>query len=205
MPTSNILTVFPLEIFDHIFSLLSKSRPDIGACRLTCRVFHLLSSPYLVPSVVVANNLDVLYRTHHIIQHPYFSRHVTELVYVQGRYEPDDEAKYDSAFEDMDWEDMDEEDKLLWQDLSRYSDYPCKRFRGFEKSGFNHRSLLDFPDFHDYIAAIRTNMLEELLNKLPSLRHIILTNFRSGRAKGLTRSTHEWETDEDSDLYWGPA
>ena len=152
--------------------------------------------------MVLATKLDVLHKSHHIIEHPYFSRHVRELIYVEGHYEPDDDDKYNSAFQDVDCEQMEDEDKLLWQDLSRYSDYPHRgpeRFRGADKSVFDHHSLL-YPDFEDYITAIRTNMLEKLLNTLTKLRHVILTDFRSGQVEGLTGSTLESETYEEIDI-----
>ena len=97
MATCNILEVFPVEIFEHVFSLLSKSRSDIGACRLICRDFHLISSPYLLPSVILADNLDAIHKMQQIIEHPYFSRHVTELIYVPDHYDHEDEYRYETA------------------------------------------------------------------------------------------------------------
>ena len=181
MANTNTLNVLPVEMLDHIFSLLSKSRSDISSCRLTCRAFYWISSPYLLPSVVLADNLSVVHKTLQVMEHSYFHRHVTELIYIPHHYDFDDEYKYDTTFEEMDWEHMKDDDKLLWQDLARYSDY---RGNGPEMIQTVNKSVFDRywfspADFDDYIDAIRSNMLEKLLKTLPSLRSIVLTDFHS--------------------------
>ena len=211
MATSNILEVFPVEIFEHVFSLLSKSRSDIGACRLTCRDFHLISSPYLLPSVVLADNLDAVHKTQQIIEHPYFSRHVTELIYVPDHYDHEDEYRYETALRKMDcqqyWKN---EDWLLWQDLSRYSDYRGngwkrpERCRCWDGSAFD-RQFLRTPDFEDYIRAIRMNMLDKMLKTLPSLRKLIVTDFPSVCSEGLIGSTCKMDTHAKPELSWRSA
>ena len=208
MATSNILKVFPVEIFEHVFSLLSKSRSDIGACRLTCRDFHLISSPYLLPSVVLADNLDAIHKTQQIIEHPYFSRHVTELIYVPDHYDHEDDHRYETALKKMDCQQ--DEDKLLWQDLTRYSDYRGKGWKGpercrcFDESAFDRHSLRT-PDFQDYIRAIRMNMLEKLLKTLPKLRNVTLTDFSSVCREGLIGSTRKVDAHAKTDWFWRSA
>ena len=152
---------------------------------------------------MLANKLDVLHLSLRIIEHPLFSQYVEELILVEDHYEPADEDKYVSAFHDADWEKMEEEDKVLWQNMSRYSDYlheGPERFRGVNKTMFGHFRLL-WPDFGDYIMSIRTNMLEELLNTLPKLRRVVLTDFRSARVAGLTGSTLNSESYDKLDPF----
>ena len=97
MPSAEILDKLHNETLDHIFSFLSGSQWHISACRQTCRIFHLLSSPYLLPSIVIASRLQTLHKSHQICQHPYFSRHVTQMVFVDDRWY--DYELYDHAVE----------------------------------------------------------------------------------------------------------
>lgn len=195
MANRNILNFLPAETLDQIFSLLSSSRPDVSACRLTCRAFHAISSPHLLPSVVLADNLDVLHKAQQIIEHPYFSRLVRELIYVPSHRDVVGEYKYDMAFERMDWERMKDGDKLLWQDLAKFSDYCGKgpeMVPYIDKSTFD-RYWFSTPDFDDYIYSIRVNMLKELLRTLPKLRNIIMTDFRSIYTEGLVGRKHKMQ------------
>lgn len=89
----SLIGTLPNEIWDRIFSLLT-SRKDVSACRLTCRSFKDLGSPYLITTVCFALRMDTLNKLYDIIEHPFFREYVTELVY--------DTSEYDSRCEDMD-------------------------------------------------------------------------------------------------------
>ena len=206
MAANNILNVFPVEILEHVLSLLSDSRSDISSCRLTCRAFYWISSPYLLPSVVLADNLGVLHKAHQIIQHQFFRRHVKELIYVPDHYDDDDDDKYETTLEEMDWEHMIDQDKLLWQDLARYSEYRGQGPENLQsgKSIFKSRYFSP-PDFRDYSRAIRMNLLEELLKTLPNLHNIVLTDFSSVRRGGLIGSTRKMDPHEQTNLFTNSA
>ena len=68
------------ELFDRIFSFLSEDKQAIGACRLACRLFKDLSSPYLIARVVFARRLKTIARLNEIVEHDYFHKYVTELI-----------------------------------------------------------------------------------------------------------------------------
>ena len=160
--------------------------------------------------MILADNLDAIHKTQQIIEYPYFSRHVTELIYVPDHYDHEDDHRYGTALRTMDCQHLQDEDKLLWQDLSRYSDYRgqgWKRPEGcrcFDESGFD-RQFLRTPDFQDYIRAIRMNMLEKLLETLPSLRKVIVTDFSSVCREGLIGCTRKMDTHGKPDLFWRSA
>ncbi|KAL1581975.1 hypothetical protein WHR41_09334 [Cladosporium halotolerans] len=89
------------ELLAHVMSYLSASCPgDIASCRLVNRAFNEHSSPYLIPRVLFARRLDVLSRLCQIMTHPYFSLHVTELVYDGSAYSEATALDLDQYVED---------------------------------------------------------------------------------------------------------
>lgn len=92
------IPALPNEIWDRIFALLT-SRKDVGACRLACRSFKELSSPYFLTRVCFALRMDTLNKLYDVMEHPYFRHYVTELVYDSSRYDPrfEDPGEYEAA------------------------------------------------------------------------------------------------------------
>ena len=86
---ASLVVDLPPELLSRIFSYLGSQRLDIAHCRLVCHSFHELSSPFLITRVAVAKRLKELTRLHEVLEHPYFSRHVRELVYDASRYDKD--------------------------------------------------------------------------------------------------------------------
>ena len=87
------------RIFDHAFAGRS---PDVASCRLACQELHILASPYLINSVVIAERLDALRKVREIMLHPYFSQHVTHLIWDASYYSDEVANQYDAyqtAFE----------------------------------------------------------------------------------------------------------
>lgn len=79
--------------------------PDVAKCRLACQALHTLCSPYLIRTVVVAEPLNSLRKLREVLLHPYFSQHVTTLIWDASYYEADiatDYNKYEYAFERSD-------------------------------------------------------------------------------------------------------
>ena len=72
----------PPELLIRVFDFLSYDRPhvDIANSRLVSKRFHALSSPFLITTAVIANRLDTLQKLRELLEHPYFSKHVTRLV-----------------------------------------------------------------------------------------------------------------------------
>ena len=79
----------PEELLTRVFDFLSCDRPhvDIANSRLVSRRFHALSSPFLVTTVVIAHRYNTLQKLREVLDHPYFSKHVTRLVWDASCYE----------------------------------------------------------------------------------------------------------------------
>lgn len=81
--TAHVLEL-PPELLDNIFCRLPPR--DVASCRLACSAFTKLASPYLITRVVYARRLDTIRHLREVLEHPYFSKQVTELVYDASRY-----------------------------------------------------------------------------------------------------------------------
>lgn len=78
----------PPELLTRVFAYLGAvERSDVSAARLVCRSFHQLSSPFLITTVTFAKRLDTVKRLREVLEHPYFSKHVTTLIWDASRYE----------------------------------------------------------------------------------------------------------------------
>lgn len=84
---NSIVDVLPPELLSRVFDFLSDERKNISACRLVCSAFKTLSSPFLITRIVFASRFDTITRLLEVVQHPYFRRYVTELVYDASRYD----------------------------------------------------------------------------------------------------------------------
>ena len=81
--------VLPRELCEQILELLSAERSRaIPACRLVCKKWRQLSSPYLIRTAVVAEGPRALEKLREIQRHPYFSKHVTHLLWDASYYDP---------------------------------------------------------------------------------------------------------------------
>jgi hypothetical protein len=78
----------PEELLTRVFEFLSYDRPhiDITNSRLVSKRLHALSSPFLINTAVIANRLDTLAKLRELLDHPYFSKHVTRLVWDASPY-----------------------------------------------------------------------------------------------------------------------
>jgi hypothetical protein len=78
----------PEELLTRAFDFLFCDRPhlDIASSRLVSKRFQALSSPFLINTAVIANRLDTLAKLRELLDHPYFSKHVTRLVWDAGKY-----------------------------------------------------------------------------------------------------------------------
>jgi hypothetical protein len=83
-PFSNL----PPELSTVIFDLATVNcRPNAANCRLVCQDFHVLSSPFLIRTIVIAERFDALRKAREVLLHPYFSKHVTHLLWDASHYE----------------------------------------------------------------------------------------------------------------------
>lgn len=129
---------------------------------------------------------------------------MTELIFAEDHYEPDDEEKYEMAFQNADWDRMEEWDRVLWRDLTRYSDSAHQGpeiLQHIHKTTVDHGSL-DWSDFSHFITEIRMNILEQLLKRLPKLRDAVLMNYCSAWAERLIGGTLEPETHDYTPIGW---
>lgn len=87
------------QTLEYVFA--GRSR-HAGSCRLVCQSLHNLSSPYLLRTVVVAQRLDALRKLREVVDHPYFSKHVTTLIWDASYYDAGRATEYNDyqlAFE----------------------------------------------------------------------------------------------------------
>ncbi|KAK6443075.1 hypothetical protein LTR95_000592 [Oleoguttula sp. CCFEE 5521] len=83
MSLTNICEV-PPELLSRIFQLLGQDHQShISACRLVSKSsgFYALSSPYLITEIVLAHRLREVAKAREILDHPYFSQHITTVLY----------------------------------------------------------------------------------------------------------------------------
>ena len=96
----------PIELNTRVLDYAFVRRsPDIAHCRLACQNLYTLCSPYLIRTVVVAERMDALRKLREVLSHPFFSQHVTTLVWDASCYETQiatDYSKYEHAFERSD-------------------------------------------------------------------------------------------------------
>jgi hypothetical protein len=59
----------------------------IQSCRLVCKVFNELSSHHLITRVVIAERFGSLQRLQWVMNHPLFSKHVTNLVWDVSHFD----------------------------------------------------------------------------------------------------------------------
>ena len=98
-PFSKLPAELATRILEYVFA--GRSR-DVAQCRLVCQDLYTLSSPYLIRTVVVAERLPALRKLREVILHPYFSKHVTHLIWDASYYESGiatDFHLYEDAFE----------------------------------------------------------------------------------------------------------
>ena len=100
MAGSSIIISLPAELLTRVFEYLGEHRPDISACRLVNQRFKELSSPFLITKVVLAKRLREIAKVHEVACHPYFSRHVTGLVYDVSYFDPFSASIYDNYVDD---------------------------------------------------------------------------------------------------------
>lgn len=142
---ADILSMLPNENFDRIFSFLSRKKEDVSACRLICRSFKELSSPYLLTEVVFARRLDTIAKLKQIVEHEYFHKYVTELILDASCYEERlaiDWAAYSDEyhvslhrFTDPEWDQRIQRDDDVWREVENISkpEPACGRFTGTEQ------------------------------------------------------------------------
>jgi hypothetical protein len=128
---SNILTLSN-EMLDRIFSFLSEDKQAIGACRIACRLFKELSSPYLIIRVVFARRLKTIARLNEIVEHDYFHRHVTELICDVSYYCENRATDWDTYYReclnapqllrDAEWAQRKLEEQTIWSEIEQLRD-----------------------------------------------------------------------------------
>ena len=125
---SNISTLSN-EMLDRIFSFLSEDKQAISACRLVCRSFKELSSPYLITRVVFARRLKTIARLNEIVEHDYFHKHVTELICDVSYYCENRATDWDTYYReclnapqllrDAEWARRKEEEQIIWSEIEQ--------------------------------------------------------------------------------------
>lgn len=85
--SESLFSRLPAELTTEIFDLVTlNSRPNAASCRLVCQHFHIYSSPFLIRTIVIAARLEALRKARDILLHPYFSKHVTHLLWDASFY-----------------------------------------------------------------------------------------------------------------------
>ena len=125
--TPPTLEGLPNELLARIFSLLGE-RKDVGACRLVSRILKEISSPHLITSVTYANRPREIVRLKEVIEHPYFCKYVTDLVYDASYFHRAFASDYDEyieacdreprTFRNPEWSQWRDEEVALWHSIS---------------------------------------------------------------------------------------
>lgn len=104
--SQTLFSRLPIELNTRILDYAFVERsPDVAQCRLACQELHTLCSPYLIRTVVVAERMNALRKLREVLSHPFFSQHVTTLVWDASYYETQlatEYSKYEYAFERSD-------------------------------------------------------------------------------------------------------
>lgn len=78
----------PAELATRILDFRFAGRsPDVAPCRLVCQDLYILSSPYLIRTVVVAERLPALRKLREVMQHPYFGKYATHIIWDASYYD----------------------------------------------------------------------------------------------------------------------
>ncbi|KAK4497450.1 hypothetical protein PRZ48_011901 [Zasmidium cellare] len=189
----------PNEVLMRIFSLLPK-RQDVAACRLVCRDFKELSSPFLITRIVVAKRLDTMEKFYDVMEHPYFRKHVTELIYDASWYDHmlarDPMAYADARMSEQ------REERLsdVKAQTRQYVDLWDRALRGFTTTARPRELLEDMDDnselswkmvtYHDYsmrcghqLRMLSTGMpsyaIKAAFHNFPRLRHVVFGDYRN--------------------------
>jgi hypothetical protein len=81
------IELLPPELLTNVFEILAQDCRVIQSCRLVCKVFRELSSHHLITRVVIAERFDSLQRLQWVMNHPFFSKHVTTLVWDVSHFD----------------------------------------------------------------------------------------------------------------------
>lgn len=80
------IEMLPPELLARVFDFLAGDCRAIQHSRLVCKAFRDLSSHHLITRVVIAERLESPQRTQCVMDNPYFSKHVTHLVWDVSQY-----------------------------------------------------------------------------------------------------------------------
>lgn len=97
-PFSKLPAELNTKIFDLAFGALSR---DVANCRLASQDMFTLCSPYLIRTAVVAKRDDTRRKLQEVMRHPYFSKHVTHLLWDGSEFDretAESDPWYDMAF-----------------------------------------------------------------------------------------------------------
>lgn len=150
-PTSRTLGSLPSELISRILMDLSLISPyDIAACRLVSHSFKDHSSPFLLPCVVFARQLQPLTKLREVLCHPYFRKYVTRLVYDASEYEESTALDWHRYVDDceiaprdlevLDYTDQERIDNIAWDRLNSFGnhDFPVQISSG-NRTGLNEQ------------------------------------------------------------------
>ena len=191
----SIEEVLPPEVLTRILRSLSDRRRDIAACRRVCWGFHACCSEFLVTRVTFAKRFDTIQRLWEVLEHPYYRRHVTELVYDASLYQESivtDFEHYEDACDRHCMRTFCGDEGI--EEMQRYAQFyhrvcrarpwcgPIDASKKWHEKGMH-------KGFHDYFRRwlIQTQMVEDGLDgdivtkalaRLPKLRRIVFTDFR---------------------------
>ncbi|PPJ55626.1 hypothetical protein CBER1_03692 [Cercospora berteroae] len=203
VPCTSPISNLPPELLSRIFSFLD-ARADVASCRLTCHGFHEHSSPFLITQVVFAARIEAIARLFDVVDHPYFSKHVTRLLYDASFFDPDraeDPQTYADLvratfehFSETDMLEMEESYLDLWRRIKKSAPEHSKHMISVPQM----QSIMPEkdPHAHYYQGLYRYSMafeaqrfihesdlprhiFQSLFSKLPQLRHISMGDWRN--------------------------
>ncbi|CAK1365897.1 hypothetical protein CB0940_09647 [Cercospora beticola] len=195
-------STIPVELLARIFSFLDQ-RADIASCRLVCRDFREHSSPFLITEVVYAARAEAIARLIDVAEHPYFSKHVTTLLYDASFYDvdvADEPSNYTDlvheqieAFSTHDLSGRSEAYRDLWLRMKDATpEHQRHMFPGPPESKTHRRdpTFILYQGLFEYAMAFETQndiyesdlpktLFEFLFSSLPKLRHVRMGDWRN--------------------------
>ena len=205
MATSSPIGTLPPELLTRVFSLIEE-KTTIASCRLVCRDFRELSSPYLITRIVLAKRVDAISRLFDVLEHPYFRQHVTELLYDASYYDYDlanDPERYayarersERGIDDYDADERRDAYLAVWRRANAMFDGsesipPSHEDRSIEDTAINdapesvyQRFHYEYSQSHEYQEMVLLDNLHRIIlvrlcKELPKLHHIVFGDYRN--------------------------
>lgn len=97
------IEVLPAELLSRLFESLSSNGKfaGIASSRLVSRRWCEISSPFLISTVVIADRVGMLQKLLEVVEHPYYSKHVTNLIWDASEFDEELASSFEKYKHDI--------------------------------------------------------------------------------------------------------